>query len=222
MRSSGPSTSAGGAGEHRDPGYYEAFQGGGGFKSPARGWIQKTGGLLMADSPRLTFDILDVFASAGVLQVVADYLGEAAALSVEKSTLRRVRPDISGAWHQDGSFMGGVSTLNVWLSLSHCGDDAPGLDIVPRRLASLVTGGRDGTEFPNIEISQTTAERASAGQDIVRPIFQPGDAVLFDELCLHKTASDPSMGNDRYTVESWFFGCSRFPAAYSPLAVAGG
>ena len=46
--------------------------------------------------------------------------------------------------------------------------------------------------------------------------------MLFDELCLHKTGSDPAMAKPRYAVETWFFGRSAFPDDYSPLAVLGG
>ncbi len=54
---------------------------------------------------------------------------------------------------------------------------------------------------------------------ILRPIFEPGDALLFDELFLHKTASDPEMRNPRYAIENWFFGASAFPGDYVPLAL---
>ncbi len=54
---------------------------------------------------------------------------------------------------------------------------------------------------------------------IVRPIFEPGDALFFDELFLHKTGSDPSMPKPRYAIENWFFGGSAFPREYGPLAV---
>ena len=53
----------------------------------------------------------------------------------------------------------------------------------------------------------------------MRPIFEPGDALFFDELFLHQTGSDPSMPKPRFAIESWFFGGSAFPAEYGPLAV---
>ena len=49
----------------------------------------------------------------------------------DKATLRKAEPEIGGAWHQDGKFMGEVKALNLWLSLSECGEQAPGLDLVP-------------------------------------------------------------------------------------------
>jgi hypothetical protein len=62
------------------------------------------------------------------------------------------------------------------------------------------------------------AEEAAGELPILRPVFEPGDALLFDELFLHKTASDPRMRRPRYAIESWFFGASAFPENYVPLA----
>ena len=38
--------------------------------------------------------------------------------------------------------MGDARALNLWLSLSRCGDEAPGLDLVPRRLDEIVDRAR--------------------------------------------------------------------------------
>ena len=61
-------------------------------------------------------------------------------------------------------------------------------------------------------------EEVGRRRGVVRPIFEPGDVMLFDELYLHSTAADPSMPNPRYAIESWFFGPSGFPAEYVPIA----
>jgi hypothetical protein len=68
-------------------------------------------------------------------------------------------------------------------------------------------------------VSQRVAEQVAGDTPILRPIFEPGDALFFDELFLHKTGSDPSMPKPRYAIENWFFGGSGFPAEYAPLAV---
>ena len=113
--------------------------------------------------------------------------------------------------------MGDVRALNLWLSLSRCGDEAPGLDIVPRRLDHLVA---TATEEAHARLHDLPArgEEARRRQPIMRPIFEPGDALFFDELFLHQTGSDPSMPKPRYAVENWFFGGSAFPAEYAPIA----
>ena len=207
------------AGEPAADGYYAEFEPAARFTVPlSRGWIAQGGGVLAVDSPRLAFATLDAFERAGLLGVIRGYLGEPVALSAQKTTLRKAEPTVAGAWHQDGNFMGEVRALNVWVSLSRCGDEAPGLDIVPRRLDDLVAAGTEGAMLSYTVTEEVVAE-AAAGVPIVRPIFEPGDALLFDELCLHQTGSDPSMPNPRYAIESWFFGASALPQDYAPLAV---
>jgi hypothetical protein len=199
-----------------DP-YYEEFEPEAGFSLAEREWVRDGGGVLAADCPKVMFDLIDLFDRAGLREVVTGYLGERTAMSMNKSTLRRARPDDGGAWHQDGAFMGDVRALNIWLSLSHCGDDAPGLDVVPRRLDHIVPTGTEGAIF-NWSVAPPRAQEAAGETGTVRPIFEPGDVLLFDELCLHSTALDPAMTRTRYAVESWFFGPSAFPADYVPLA----
>jgi hypothetical protein len=201
-------------------GYYEEFEAESPYEAVAdqRPWIKQGGGVLAVDAPMLTAEMIEMFESAGVQRLVEGYLGERPLISLEKTTLRKAEPHVSGAWHQDGKFMGDVRALNLWLSLSRCGDESPGLDIVPRRLDEIVTSGTDGT-FLDIQVSQATAEEVAGDKPIVRPIFEPGDALLFDELFLHSTGSDPSMPKPRYAIESWFFGGSAFPGEYGPIAV---
>jgi hypothetical protein len=213
--------------EGGDPndGYYEEFNADADGPVRGRGFV-RSGGVWAADSPRLMFEMLETFDRAGLLRTAREYLGEPPAISVQKCTLRRAIPDrghqIPG-WHQDGAFLGNVRALNVWLSLSHCGDDAPGLDLVPRRLDHIVPTGTEGAVFDWV-VSPAMAEKAAGDLPIMRPIFEPGDVMLFDELYLHATATDPAMSEMRHAVETWFFGPSAFPQnvqghPYEPLAV---
>jgi hypothetical protein len=200
-------------------GYYEEFQPEPRFGGVMwRAWIEEGGGLLAADSPRLWAEMIELFEQARLRELVSGYLGEQAVLSVHKTTLRKAEPEVAGAWHQDGSFMGPVRALNLWLALSRCGDEAPGLDIVPRRLEGYVATGTEGAAL-TWTISERVVSEAAGERKVIRPIFEPGDALLFDELFLHKTGSDPAMPKPRFAVESWFFGASSFPADYAPLAV---
>lgn len=200
-------------------GYYEEFgphsRYGAVFGRP---WIQQGGGVLAADAPMLHFTMMEMFRAASLPEIASSYLGEPALISVHKTTLRKADPAVSGAWHQDGYFMGEVRSLNLWLSLSRCGDVAPGLDIVPRRLDDYVATATEEAVL-DYTISQRNAEETAGEHKIIRPIFEPGDALFFDELFLHKTGSSPEMPNPRYAIENWFFGGSAFPDEYAPLAV---
>ncbi|MBN8866176.1 MAG: hypothetical protein J0H98_01360 [Solirubrobacterales bacterium] len=204
-------------GESDGDGFYDEMDPESPFRIPEREWVEEGGGVLAADSPRLLFEMLDGFEKAGLRGVIEGYLGEPPAISAQKCTLRKALPEIAGGWHQDGRFMGEIRALNVWLSLSRCGDVAPSMDVVPTRLNELVATGGEGAylDFMN---SQENVERAAGERGITRPIFNPGDALLFDDLFMHQTGSDPSMPNPRYAIESWFFGPSAYPENYVPLA----
>ena len=204
-------------GESDPEGFYDEMEPEPPNEIEGRAWVQEGGGVLAVDSPRLFFEMVEGFRAAGLETLISDYLGERPAISAQKCTLRKAMPDVKGAWHQDGRFLGDVRSLNVWLSLSRCGDVAPSMDVVPRRLDDYAPAGTEGTVL-DYQVAQAVAERMAGEAGIVRPIFDPGDALLFDHLFLHQTGSDPSMPNPRYAVESWFFGPSGFPTEYVPIA----
>jgi hypothetical protein len=206
------------AGDAAPGAYYSEFEPHPDSKAEfGRPWIQEGGGVLAADSPTVAFEMLELFRAADLGPLVDGYLGEAGLISAHKTTLRKAAPTVAGAWHQDGAFMGPVRSLNLWLALSRCGDVAPGLDLVPRRLDHLVASQTDEAIL-DFQVSQAKAEEAAGDKAILRPIFEPGDALFFDEMFLHQTASDPSMPNPRFALESWFFGSSAFPVDYAPVA----
>lgn len=183
-----------------------------------RKWVREAGGVWAADSPRMLFELFETLDEVGLRDVITGYLGERPALAVDKCTLRRVPLDTSTDWHQDGAFLGsGIKTVNMWLSLSHCGRDAPGLDIVPARLDRIVETGTEGAAF-SWSVGPGVVDRVAAATSAVRrPVFEPGDVLFFDDLFLHRTAIDPAMQRERYAIESWFFAPSAYPEQYVPL-----
>jgi hypothetical protein len=170
------------------------------------------------DSPRALFGLLAIFEEIGLSSIISAHLGERPALSANKCSLRRVPPDAGGTdFHQDGAFLGrDIRALNVWLPLSHCGGDADsrGLEFVPRRLDLVEESARDSAVF-DWAVSATTAERVADGT-IAGPVFAPGDALLFDERLLHRTAAS-ARTQDRYAIESWFFAPSCYPEGHVPV-----
>ncbi len=183
----------------------------------ARSWIWQEGGVWAVDSPHMLAAVVEVMEQSGVGDVLTSYLGERPALSVKKCTLRRIGVHTRGEWHQDGAFLGDeIRTVNVWLTLTHCGDDAPGLDLVPDRMHQIVETGTNGAIF-DWSVGPGTVEQVAGRAGIVRPIFEPGDALLFDGRLLHRTAAEPTMRHDRYAIESWFFAPSHYPHDQVPV-----
>jgi len=186
----------------------------------AREWVESGGGAWTADSPRVLFDLIELFTGSGVIDMIAGVLGERPALSIGKSTLRRVPHTSNTDWHQDGAFLGAaVRTVNCWLSLSECGVDAPGLDVVSRRLPYVLQSGSHGSHF-GWSVGPGMVELLEAGgAEIVSPAFGAGDALLFDQLMLHRTGVRPGMTKSRWAVESWFFAPSTFPMDQAPIVL---
>ena len=164
----------------------------------------------------MMFDMLETFERAGLREVISEYLGEDPVISFQKCTLRKAEPTSGGEWHQDGAFLSNPRALNVWLALSHCGDDAPGWTSCHADRPHRAHRHRRGAvRLVRLALSRRGARRESG---ILRPIFERGDVLFFDDFFLHKTAADPRMPNPRYAIESWFFGPSGYPPDYAPLS----
>ena len=185
-----------------------------------RDWFRDSGAELAADSPRGMFNLINCFQDAGIIDMVAEYLGEPPALSVRKTSLRQVPHNQAVAgWHQDGAFLGhGIRTVNVWIALTDCGVDAPSMDMVPRRLPNIVPTGTEGA-LMSWTVSQVVVEDAAGGTPPVRLQFREGDAIIFDEMNLHRTSSSADFLRDRFAIEAWFFAPSCYPLEQLPIMV---
>lgn len=185
--------------------------------SLGRPWIAGAGGMLGCDSPRLLELVFTTYERVGLRQVLTDYLGEHPILSANKCTLRRVPLTANTDWHQDGAFLGkGIRAMNVWIALTDCGRDAPGMDLVPRRFEATAETGTGGAIF-DWAVGPDTVAELSVEAPVVRPEFKAGDALLFDDLFLHRTAIAPEMTVERYAIESWFFAKTDYPDGQVPL-----
>lgn len=185
-----------------------------------RDWFRDSGAELAADSPRGLFNIITCFQNHKIIDLVAEYLEERPALSVRKTSLRRVRHDqTETGWHQDGSFLGqGIRSLNVWVALTDCGIDASSMEMVPRRLHEIVPTGTEGA-LMTWTVSPSVVNEAAQDTPPVHLQFKAGDAILFDEMNLHRTSSSPNFTKDRYAIEAWFFAPSTYPLDQLPLMV---
>lgn len=173
----------------------------------------------MPDVPAAATLALEQFAALGVPELVAGYLGEQPALSLEKWTLRRVPPTTGTSWHQDGAFLGqDIHTINLWVTLTDAGETASGLDLVGKRFDHIVATGTPGAHF-DWDVSPTVVEEEREGAEILSPVFKAGDAVFFDHYLLHRTGVKPGLTEDRYALESWFFTPTTFPEKYDGLLV---
>lgn len=184
-----------------------------------RHFLVPQGSMYTGDSPRALKTLLDFFDGANLQAVLTEYFGERPALSLKKGTLRHVPYTTGTGWHQDGAFMSrGIRSCNVWVTLTDCGGDstAPGLEWIPRRLDELVETGSHGALF-DWAVGDGLADELAIDAPVIRPVFNAGDALLFDDLLLHRTGISPGMDTNRYALEHWFFSPSHYPAEQLPI-----
>jgi hypothetical protein len=176
----------------------------------------ETGGVLAVDSPRGLFQLIETFRVAGVDKLAAEFLDATPVLSAEKSVFRRVEPTVYASWHQDGAFLGeSVRTLDVWIALSHCGKTAPSLEILPRRVPRVLPTGA----FFSWDLDEKEIAKAYPGYSTVLAEFAPGDAILFDQLCVHRSGHAAGMTEPRFAVECWLFAADSLPSDYTGLII---
>jgi hypothetical protein len=187
-----------------------------------RVYVAQTNGVWLGDSPASLAQVLDDLDGAGVVDVVAEHFGERPLITLEKSTLRRILPEYRfTTWHQDGSFLGeGTRALNVWVALTPCGGDrpAPGLHLVADRMSELLPG-EGGTGRATIAGPDLIDHLRKTGLGVDVPTFDPGDALLFDELMCHRTYLTEEMTEERLALECWFFAPSHPAGEYVSLLV---
>src|SRR6266850_1348933 len=113
-------------------------------------------------------------------------------------------------WHQDGalgfdflSYPDGIfpsdallPMVTCWIALGPCGVGAPGLEIVTRRLGTLLAPG---------ELVDERLRARFPPEEFYRPAMEVGDAVLMREDILHRTLVSPEMTQDRTSIELRFF-----------------
>jgi len=186
-----------------------------------RTWYRSGGAELAADSPRGLFHLIDCLERNGIIDVVTKYLGERPALSVRKTSLREIPFALNTevGWHQDGAFLGkNIRTMNLWIALTDCGVDAPSLDMVPRRLTSIVETGTEGAAF-DWAVSPRMIKNACGDSEPTHLQFKAGDAIIFDEMNLHRTSTTSEMTKNRFALECWFFAPSCYPLDQLPILI---
>lgn len=168
-----------------------------------------TGSVWTLLSPYMTDRLFRFFDDRNLKPLLTDYFDDDPNISFLKSVLRRVAPLPHGQeWHQDGAFMTpDIKSLNLWIALSDCGPGAqsPGMDLVPKRLNSILdVTGKNGAIF-DWSVSQKSVDTLFADSPPVRPTFRVGDAIFFDHFNLHATSADDVFTQNRYAIETWFF-----------------
>lgn len=205
--------------------WYAPFRKGGDRLGFGRSWARKEGTLYAGDCPRAFFELLEAYRAAGLDRIAREYFDESVAISLQKCALRSIAPEPVqkiplSMWHQDGKFLGeGIQALNVWTAFTEAGVNAPGIDVVPRRLDSIVETGTDSAGF-DWAVGDAVVREVAEDTPPLTPAFEAGDAIIFDKMFLHTSSFKPNMSQTRLSSETWFIAESTYPADnWVPLAL---
>jgi hypothetical protein len=83
-----------------------------------------------------------------------------------------------------------------WIPLTVCGLEAPGLELIQKRVEY---------SFPPAELLDEKMRGRFSPEVFWRPVLHPGDALLFRGDLLHRTYVTPQMDHDRTSIELRFF-----------------
>lgn len=106
--------------------------------------------------------------------------------------------------HQDIMFTGtDRSKVNCWIPLTRCGRDAPGLEFYPMyHVARFVHRQKPmGGAYPMDSIRPAALSNFPSPLHPIEPEFAPGDMLLFDDFCLHRTTGRPGMTAERFSLD---------------------
>jgi len=171
-------------------------------------FMRAYGGILIETVPYAGYELFKLLRASGLLPLVEAYIGGRPLVSGRKCSLRFGEKDapIRHVFHQDGAFLGGEATrtMNVWIALTEAGIDAPGLEVFPDRVLEILPFGEQGATV-SWEMNEERTYAHFGRDRMAVPAFQPGDALIFDQMCVHRTHVTPEMTKLRLAYECWFF-----------------
>jgi hypothetical protein len=149
--------------------------------------------------------IVDELLHPAFVAIASVYLGKDPEIAdqVHVRSITPVRTDTYLPFHQDQTILR-RRLLNVWIPLSACGRDAPGLELVLDSWRELFpVSPPPGAKFA-VELARIDEQALAGGFEERarwRPSFEAGDAMLFAGATAHRTHATPDMTHDRMSVE---------------------
>ena len=125
--------------------------------------------------------------------VIAAHFGEAIHVPRNHVLGRYYQPPYGNVvpYHQDVTVIDPRASVTTWIPLNECGAAAPGLELAN----ALITA-----PLP-ITPGDYTITADVIEWDSIRPVFKPGDAVLFLNTTPHRSYVTPDMTRPRYSFE---------------------
>lgn len=166
------------------------------------------GSIVLVNTNHAAAIVCEILENMVLMPHLTAYFGVRPMLALNASSVRMadITSDKPCLFHQDGTFLGGPSarTINTWIALDDCGTDAPGIEVIPRRVSDLLPAGKNvdmDWEILDNEVYDRFGGRSSGWI----PQFQAGDVLAFDHMNIHRTHMTRSMTRNRHALECWMY-----------------
>jgi hypothetical protein len=129
-----------------------------------------------------------------------------ATLRWDHSYLRRVEPRVAGTrvpFHQDLNAFG-LMLANVWTPLVNCGIDAPGLEVVARRIREIAPTLTASNSYPELEIAESVVLERFGADALWAPAMACGDVLVMLGTTIHRTYWIRGVTRQRTSLELRF------------------
>jgi ectoine hydroxylase-related dioxygenase (phytanoyl-CoA dioxygenase family) len=180
------------------------------------------GSIPMLEAPAPTNEFLRAIVNTKVTQLAETFLGSEPFIGSVKSSVRQseITADVRRVFHQDATFFGGdgTATINFWVALSDAGIDRPGIEILPQKLNTELVRGQVGATVGWEVFEETIAELFGLDK-LWAPVVQPGDAIVFDQMNVHRTYLTEGMTDSRFAIEAWLFPAREKYAKYGLMKI---
>jgi len=106
-------------------------------------------------------------------------------------------------FHQDSRIVG-APLVNVWIPLSACGVEIPGLEVVAEPVAGLEDTIHEGENYYagiGVEIAAEHVLTRFGASRLYHPPFAPGDALFFQGTTIHRTYVTQAMRRERISID---------------------
>jgi hypothetical protein len=170
-----------------------------GIKTPVAIWSAIDAGFYAQNPGFFQHSVLHQVAASALVPVLRAVFDGPIAFSHDASRVRRHAPAIAHQrlhLHQDAASAdyGDRLVVTCWTPFMDCGEDAPGLQVYPRRLDTLLPTKRAKWHAREDALQPFKA-------DMWKPVFAAGDALLFTATTLHGTHLTDDMHAWRYSLD---------------------
>ncbi len=166
------------------------------------------GSVPMLLAPSATNEFARQIHNSRITELAEAFLGSEPWIGSVKSSVRQsdITADVRRVFHQDATFFGGdgTATINFWVALSDAGIDRPGIEILPQKLNTELVRGQVGATVGWEVFEETIAELFGLDK-LWAPPVEPGDAIVFDQMNVHRTYLTDGMIDTRFAIEAWMF-----------------